>query len=120
VPGSAFTVYTFVLFYLLVPAKTSESPSVPLTALTVCGSEVAVYSNGFPLYTIVGKGCLVVPLLGKTYTVMNNTIYFWNYNVTLLSAPERLVRGELPRPPLWLLPTAILVLRWALSTKADV
>jgi len=119
-PGDASTVYTFVLFYLLVSTKTSENLSVHLTALTVCGSEVAVYSNGFPLYTILGKGCLVVPLLGNTYTLRNNTIYFWNYNVTLLSAPKHLVSSELPRPPLWLLPTALLVLRWAFSTRADV
>ena len=108
----------FLFFYLILKTTATTTTFTEPTAVTVCNSTVAVYSNGFPLYTVIGKGCLVVPLLAENFTVSNGTVFFWDSgNVTLFSEPAE--GGAKVSLPLWPVVTALLVLREVFSTKAD-
>jgi len=113
---------TFILFYLVVKTTTTtvHTSQTNATALTVCKDTVAVYSDGMPLYTLIGKGCLVVELLGNEYTVLNGTVFFWQTPKKMYSTvAEEYVEVHSITLPMWIVPTLILIIRELASTKAD-
>ena len=105
--------YTLILFYLVVGEGGYERP----TAITLCNGTATVFYDGFPIYTIIGRGCVTVPLLARNFTVSGDEVFFWNLPVTLHSY-EREGKASLT-VPLWAIIILILVLRELTSTPAS-
>ena len=54
--------------------------------VVVCNvSSLFVVLDGYPLYRIIGKGCISIPMFSTEFEVDKNTIYFKRVHLTLYS-----------------------------------
>ncbi len=107
-----------VFFYIVFTTTTTFNVTTENTTkpIIICNDTVVVYLDGYPVYTIIGKACITVVKLADSFTIINNTVYFWDVptNVTLYAPPKRPHRF-----PLWPFAVIILLLRKIFSVEFE-